>query len=163
MPIGPLVVLVHALLGLTLVVGIVGRDVVLWRAAAAADLAAVQRHLGVATFFEKVVRPAGTLVVLAGFAAAFLRGQPVFGVFQGASQNWLLVSVLLVVATMVLIPTVFLPRGRVFEAHLADAEARGAVTPSLRAAFADRATWAARTFEWVALLAVLYLMLAKPF
>jgi hypothetical protein len=44
---------------------------------------------------------------------------------------------------------IFLPRGRVFEAALADARQRGTVTPDLSAAFRDPWVAYARTFEAV--------------
>ena len=162
MPIGPLVVLVHAVLGIALIVSIAGRDLVLMRAGAARDIDTMRRRLEAATVFERLVRPASLFVLVAGFAAAYVRGQPVLGALQGSTQNWLLVSILLVVATMLLIPTVFLPRGRVFEHRFAEAVAVGQVTPALRAAFNDRTTWLARAVEWAALVGILYLMVAKP-
>jgi hypothetical protein len=162
MPIGALVVLVHAVLGIALIVSILGRDLVLLHAATARDLATVRRRLDASTFFERVVRPVSLVALAAGFAAAYLRGQPVLGALQGSTQNWLFVSVLLVIATALLFPTVFLPRARVFEHRLAEAEAVGEVTPALREAISDRTAWTARAVEWAALVTVLYLMVVKP-
>jgi hypothetical protein len=119
----------------------------------------MSHRLEAAIVVERVVRPASMFVLLAGLAAAFVRGQPVLDVLQGATQNGLLVSMLLAVATLLLVPTVFLPRGRVFEQRLAEAEAAAHVTPALQEAFCDRTTWLARAVEWVALF---YLMVAKP-
>jgi hypothetical protein len=59
------------------------------------------------------------------------------------------VSLVLSLSIMPLIPLIFLPRGRVFEAALADARQRGTVTPDLSAAFRDPWVAYARTFEAV--------------
>jgi len=47
----------------------------------------------------------------------------------------------------VLVPTVFLPRGRIFEEALKDAKGRGEVTPELRTALSDPAVRNARAIE----------------
>jgi hypothetical protein len=58
---------------------------------------------------------------------------------------------------------VFLPRGRVFEAALKDAVARGQVTPELISAFRDPLVRAGHVYE-LAVIAVIYaLMVLKPF
>jgi hypothetical protein len=58
---------------------------------------------------------------------------------------------------------VFVPRGRVMEAAMREAVERGEVTPSLRAAWADRVVRAAHVYELAVVTVVLVLMLAKPF
>ena len=71
---------------------------------------------------------------------------------------------LVVLATMIpLVPLVFLPRGKVFDAALADAEAAGEVTPALTAAFHDPAVAAARWYELGVVAAIIVLMVTKPF
>jgi hypothetical protein len=62
-----------------------------------------------------------------------------------------------------LVPLVFLPRGKVFDAALADAEAAGEVTPALTAAFHDPAVAAARWYELGVVAAIIVLMVTKPF
>jgi hypothetical protein len=74
----------------------------------------------------------------------------------------MLASLVLFVATMLLVPTVFIPRGRRFEAALATARRAGTVTPELRAAFADGAVRFARTAEVVVLAVIVVLMVVKP-
>ena len=59
---------------------------------------------------------------------------------------WLLVALLLFLSMIPLVPLVFLPRGRVFEAALEDARERGEVTPELRTAFRDPAVAFARRY-----------------
>ena len=75
----------------------------------------------------------GSLVVLVlGIATAIVKGIPFLGPLQGGRVDWLFVSLLLFLSVIPLVPLVFLPRGRVFDAAMADAEARGEVTPALR-------------------------------
>ena len=62
-----------------------------------------------------------------------------------------------------LVPTVFLPKGRVFGVAWEDALARGQPTARLLAAFADPVTRAAHGYEVAAIVAILALMIAKPF
>ena len=64
---------------------------------------------------------------------------------------------------MPLVVWVFLPRGRLFEVALADAQARGMITDQLRLAMRDRAIALAHNVEYVLITAALYLMIAKPF
>jgi hypothetical protein len=156
--------LLHVLVGIALVTGIVGRDVALRRAARAAELGAVHALLGVADVFERAfVRPMSFLVLASGLVAAWLQGVPILGSLAGGTTNWLVVSLILFVAIALLVPLVFLPRGRIFADALSAADARGAVTPELTAAFNDPVVERARLAEGVGLLVVIVLMVLKPF
>jgi hypothetical protein len=156
--------LLHVLVGFALVTGIVGRDVTLRRAARATDLGVIHALLDVASVFERaLVRPASALVLVFGLVTAWLQGTPILGTLAGGSSNWLLVSVLVFVAIALLVPLVFLPRGRAFDAALAEADARGHVTPELSAAFRDPAVERARLAEVIGLLVVIALMVLRPF
>ena len=75
----------------------------------------------------------------------------------------MVLSVILLLSPLPLVPLVFLPRGRVFEAALADARRQGVMTPELRAAFADPAVAFARRFEIATVAIVVVLMVTKPF
>ena len=158
--------LVHALLGVLLVAGVLGRWVALdhaHRAALRGDLASVQALLGASSVFERVVISTSMLVFIFGLLTAWSLGFPLLGFLQGASTNWLLVSVVLYLATILLVPTVFIPRGRAFGAALEDSNALGRPTPALLACFADPVTRVAHYIEVVAIVLVLALMIAKPF
>ena len=72
-------------------------------------------------------------------------------------------SLVLYLSIMPLVPLVFLPRGRVFEAALADARQRGTVTPDLSAALRDPQVAFARTYEAAIVGVVVALMVLKPF
>jgi hypothetical protein len=68
-----------------------------------------------------------------------------------------------VLSTIPLVPLIFLPRGKVFEAALAEAQAQGRVTVELTAAFRDPAVAFARLYEGAAIAVVVALMVTKPF
>jgi uncharacterized membrane protein len=98
-------------------------------------------------------------VLVAGLLAAWVGDVP----FTGSGNWWLLTSIVLFVSTGVLVPTVFLPRGKMFQHALQDAKARGEVTQELRAAFRDPGVRNARWYELVAITTILTLMVTKPF
>ena len=90
-----------------------------------------------------MVQPGSFAVPLAGLAAAFAKGLP----WTGSGNWWLLTSLVLFLSLAPMIPLIYLPRGRVFEAALATARDRGRVTPELRAAFGDSLVSVARIYE----------------
>ena len=98
------------------------------------------------------------LVVLLGLATAWAQGYP----WLGLTTGWMLLTVLLIIPILVFIPTIFLPRGRVFEAAMADARAKGIVTPALRAAWRDPAVAFARRYEVAAIAIIIALMVLRP-
>jgi hypothetical protein len=75
----------------------------------------------------------------------------------------MLLTVLLIIPILILIPTVFIPRGRVFESAMAEAREARTVTPTLRAAWSDPAVAMARRYELVAIVIIVGLMVLKPF
>ncbi len=64
---------------------------------------------------------------------------------------------------MVLVPAVFVPKGKRFEALLAEAGSVKKVTPGLTAAFRDPAVRMAHAWELAAVVAIIVLMVTKPF
>jgi hypothetical protein len=157
------VILAHALVGIVFVVGLLGRWIVLGLAAGADDLPTMRTLTAAAGPFERIVIVGSTVVLVLGIAAAFVAGRSVLGPFTGGHVDWLFVSVLLFLSNIPLVPLVFIPRGRIFGAVLADAERAGTVTPELRAAWADPVTRAAHVYELATVTIVLCLMLTKPF
>jgi hypothetical protein len=156
--------LAHALVGIWLVCGLVGRWATLAQAERADDVRVLRGLLRLsAVFEERMVIPGSAVVLVLGLLTAWAQGQPLLGFLQGAPTNWLLASLVLFASTVVLVPTVFLPRGKRFAAALEEADRGGEVTPALRAAFADPVTRAAHAYEMAAVAAVLVLMIAKPF
>jgi hypothetical protein len=159
-----LVKVLHALVGIWLVCGLVGRWATLGQAARSGDIRVLRGLLQLSALFEeRMVIPGSIVVLLLGLVTTWLQGQPLFGFLQGARANWLLAVLVVYLSTFPLVPPVFLPRGKLFAAAVQKAEERGEVTPALRAAFADRLTVAAYGYELAAVMVVLVLMVAKPF
>jgi hypothetical protein len=94
-------------------------------------------------FERMMVIPGSFAVVVLGLLAAWTLGQPL----AGSDHWWLLLSLLLILAIGVLVPTVFLPHGKVFEHELAQAKARGEFTPEIRTALRDPAVRNARAAD----------------
>jgi hypothetical protein len=113
--------------------------------------------------FERQVMIVPFFVLILGIATAVAQGRPFLGPLQGAPVDWLFASLIVFLSPLPLIPLVFLPRGKAFEAALLDAEAQGAVTDRLRSAFRDPVVFAAHVYELGATVVVLILMIAKPF
>jgi uncharacterized membrane protein len=154
----------HIASGTLMLGGLVARAFALAQAARSSEIRTVASLVQLAGRIERqMVIPGSMLLLVIGAPLALIGGWPVLGFLQGASANWLLVSLVLYLAVFPLIIFVFLPRGKVFEQALASALAKGEVTPELAAAFDDRAVRNAHIAEAVAVTIVLYLMVAKPF
>jgi hypothetical protein len=67
------------------------------------------------------------------------------------------------VSNVPLVPLVFLPRGKVFDAAFERAEAEGSVTRELASAWADPVVRGAHVYELATATTVLILMLTQPF
>ena len=105
----------------------------------------------------------GNVMLVLGVLTALAQGRPMLGPIQGGPVDWLFVSIVLLLTTIPLVPLVFLPKGRVFEAALESANARDEVTPELAAAWADPVVRAAHIYELSVVTIVLGLMITKPF
>ena len=119
------VVLLHVLVAFAFVAGLVGRDITIAQARRSRELASITELLAVANRFDSIVK-AGSVAVLALGIIAMIVGD-----LSPSDNGWLVASLALYVALGLLVPIVFLPRGRVFDAALADAKQRGEVTPEL--------------------------------
>ena len=157
--------LVHALIGVLFVAGLVGRWITLGQAARAQKVSDIRAMLTVSARFERIVILSSILVMVMvmGIVTAIAQGRPFLGPLQGAPVDWLFVSLILSVSVLPLVPLVFLPRGRVFEAALEEATAQDAVTERLSRAFRDPVVFAAHAYELAVTFVVLVLMFAKPF
>jgi len=161
---GSIAVVVHVLSVFWLVAGVVGRDVCWWHAARAQDLASLRQIAALASFFDRrAVQPATFLVLVTGLAAAGLRGHRIFAFFRGEGPVWPFAALLIYLSIIPVIAFVFLPKGRVYRAALAEAESRGEVTAGLRGAIADPVVVAARGYEFVMIAVLVFLMVAMPF
>jgi hypothetical protein len=99
------------------------------------------------------------LVLAFGLLAWWTEKLPLWG----TGARWVTVSLIAFASMIPLVPLVFLPRGKDFDAARADAEAAGHVTPALTAAFHDPAVAAARWYELGVVAFVIVLMVTKPF
>lgn len=155
--------ILHALAGVLFLAGLIGRWITLGAAARAATIGEVRALLAAGDRFERIVIPSSMVVLVLGIATAIAQGRPFLGPLQNGPVDWLFVSLLVYLSIIPLVPIVFLPRGRVFEAALDDATRAGSVTDRLRTAFADRVVFGAHVYELAASTVVLVLMLWKPF
>ena len=110
-----------------------------------------------------MVIPWSNLIFLLGIILALMQQWPIFGFLQGAAQNWLLVSNILLIIMLALIPTVFIPHNKKVEALLQTALAEARVTPELSAALNDRKNQVAHHAEEIIVLVIAALMVLKPF
>jgi len=160
---GTILKVLHAVLGVWIIAGLVGRWVTLGQAARSTDITAVHTLLHLSDRFEWIVVRIPPVVLLLGVATAIAQGRPVLGPLQGAPVDWLFVSIVIYLSIIPVIPLVFLPRGKVFAAALAEATAAGRVTESLTARFRDRVVFGAHVYELAAIVVVFVLMITKPF
>jgi hypothetical protein len=151
--------LIHIGAAMGLVAGLVGRYLLLRRAAAAAEIEPAFSLSQAAAPFERMVIVGGNLILVTGLLAGWARGLPLIGLGTG----WVLVAVVILLSTLPFVPLVFLPRGRVFDSAMAETRRLGEWTPQLRDAFADGAVAFARWYEFGAVAVVLTLMVVKPF
>lgn len=151
-------VLLHVATAFWFVAGLAGRDVSMTRASRATDIASVQAITGVAGVFDRFFVVPGSIAVLVAGLIAMVATDTTLG-----DQTWLLIALILFLTMIPLVPLVFLPRRKVFDAALGEAVAAGAVTPGLRAAFADPVVAGARWYERIVVAVVIVLMVTKPF
>jgi hypothetical protein len=154
-----LVKLLHVAIAFAFITGLLGRWILLGNAARAGEVETAYQLSQAAAPFERLVIMGGNLVLPAGLLTAWAQGYP----WLGLTTGWMLASVVLLLSVIPLVPLVFLPRGKVFEAAMTSARARGAVTPELRASFADPMVAIAHWWEFTAVGIVVALMVLKPF
>jgi uncharacterized membrane protein len=112
---------------------------------------------------NRMVIPGNAIVIVIGVPLALVSHQPILGFLQGATQNWLLVSNVILILLMLLVPLVFLPRGKAYGIVLADALDRDQITPELRVALHDPIVRTAHIAEMLGVVIVTFLMVVKPF
>lgn len=151
---------VHVASAFVFVGGLIGRDLVLWRARSSTDIAQVQSLTSAAGPFDRfMVIPGSFAVVVFGVLTWWAQGLPLWS----DGTRWVPVSLLLFASTAPLVPAIFLPRGKVFENAMARAIADGRVTEELTVAFHDPLVAFARWFEAGVVAVVILLMVTKPF
>lgn len=110
-----------------------------------------------------MVIPWSNMMILAGIILAVIQKWPIFGFLQGASQNWLFVSNILLIVLIFLIAGVFIPHNKQVESLLQSARTQGRVTPELSAALNDSKNRWAHQLEETIILIIAALMVLKPF
>ena len=156
--------LLHVAIAFWFVAGLLGRTLAQRQARSSDEIKVVDALSSLAGAFDRLlVIPGAQLVLVGGIVTALLQGYPLLGFLQGARANWLLLSLILYGGITALVPTVFLPTGRAFDAALASARAAGRVTGELTAALHDRRTAWAHAGELAAVAAIIVLMVLKPF
>jgi hypothetical protein len=154
----------HIMSSILLVGGIFARQIVRSHAKKLSDIKAISELYKAAGRIETVmIRPFTGFVVLFGGIYAAMVKAPIFGFLQGASQNWLLVTNILVLLIPFPIIFFFIPRGKVFEPIMSDALAKGQVTPELQEQLHDPAMKYMHLLEMVGVVFVVILMVFKPF
>jgi hypothetical protein len=156
--------LLHVLIAFWMTAGLIGRGVVQLRAEHTEDIRSMQLLVELIGRFDRLmVIPASSAVFVLGLLTAWAQGLPILGFLQGARTNWLLISLVLWIGVFALVPTVFIPRGKVFGALLEEAAREDRVTDRLAAALRDPVVRVAHIYEITALVVIIFLMVAKPF
>ena len=154
----------HVLTGFWFTAGLVGRGVAQLRAERTTEIRSLQLLVELIGRFDKLmVIPGSSAVFLLGLLTAWVEGLPILGFLQGAPTNWLLASLVLFIGIFVAVPIVFIPRGKAFGAAFEEAIATGGVTDRLSSALRDPVVRFAHIYEVVAILVIIWLMVAKPF
>ncbi|HET7230549.1 MAG TPA: DUF2269 family protein [Longimicrobium sp.] len=164
MPIALVAEVLHVFTVFWFISGLAGRAVAQAQARRATQLPEMEAALRFSSLFDRgMVQPASLLLLGAGLVTAYLKGWPILGPLSGHRPYWVFASLSLFLTAFLLVPTVFVPRGRRFRLALDAARQQGAITPALAAALRDRVVAAAHAWEWIAVGLITILMIAKPF
>ena len=156
--------LLHILTAIWFIAGLIGRNLSFRQAGQASDVGVATALLRASEVFERLmVRPGSSAVLALGLLTAWLQGQPILGFLQGATTNWLLVSLVLSLSIIPLVVLVLIPRSKVRAQAVKSAQTAGVFTPELQAALTDRAVIASRNAELLIVSAIVVLMALKPF
>lgn len=156
--------LLHILAVTITIGGMLARQLVRGIAAKNDDVKTVAALTHAAVRIDRVlVIPWSNLILVAGIILAIMQKWPIFGFLQGASQNWLLVSNILLIAMLVLIPAMFVPYNKRLEPILQTALSEGHVTPALSAMLNDGKNKIAHYAEEIIIILIAALMVLKPF
>jgi len=155
---------VHILAVAITIGGMFARQLVRGFAERSADVKTVASLTPVAIRIDRtMVIPWSNLILLLGIILALMQQWPIFGFLQGASQNWLLVSNILLIIMLALIPAVFIPHNKKVESLLQAALTEGRITPELSAALNDKRNQWAHRAEEIIIIVIAALMTLKPF
>lgn len=155
----------HIIAVIALVGGLFARQLVRRYAKKTNNIKEFATLMNAAGQIERIlVIPGSAATLVFGVILSLIGGLPIFGFLQGATQNWLLVSNVLLVFALILLPMfIFFPRGKKFEPILQAALAKGEITTELRAAMDNKVVNLAHMIEEVSVIAIVALMVLKPF
>ena len=154
----------HISSAIVFVGGLFARQVVRSQIPRASDVGAIVTLTQAAGRVERLmVIPGNILAIVFGSILGVLTQAPLLGSLLGPYRNWLIASILILALLLPLVPLVFLPRGKVFEAALHDARAKGTITPELRQQLADPVVRWAHLAEMIGVARIVGLMVYKPF
>jgi hypothetical protein len=154
----------HVIVAMWFLAGLFGRNLTMGQASHAANLASIETLTQLAGRFDNLmVKPGSFIVFVLGVVTALEQGWPLLGSLEGGHSDWLFVSILVYLSIFPLVPLVFLPRSKRFEAAMTHAQSRDAVTLELKSALNDTAVRAAHAYELIAVGLVIFLMVTKPF
>ncbi|HEU0296991.1 MAG TPA: DUF2269 family protein [Anaerolineales bacterium] len=154
----------HILSSIVFIGGIFARQAVRSRGKKATSIRELEAYFSAAGQIEKLmVIPGNMAVIVFGVILAIMMKAPIFGFLQGASQNWLLVTNLMLVAGGLMVPLVFLPRGKIFDRLMQDALGRDEITSELRSHLDDAVVKRAHFLEMFLVVVIVILMVFKPF
>ena len=154
----------HILAVIMMVGGMFARQVVRGIAKKSNDVKVIASLTQVAGRLDRtMVIPGGNLVLVFGIILAVMLKWPIFGFLQGATQNWLLVSNILLILAMILVGTVFIPYNKRLDSIIQAALADGQINPELSAALNDKTHRVAHLAEEVGVIVIAALMVLKPF
>jgi hypothetical protein len=154
----------HIFSSIMLVGGIFARQIVRTYAKKLSDVTAIAELYKAALRIETVmVRPFTLFVVLFGAIYAAMIDAPIFGFLQGADQNWLLVTNILVLLIPFPIIFFFIPHAKKLQPIMEDARAKGEVTSALRDHLHNPAIRRMHLAEMAGVVFIVYLMVFKPF
>jgi uncharacterized membrane protein len=143
--------------------GMFARQLVRGTAKKSDDVNTVASLTRVAIRIDRVmVIPWSNIMIVVGIILAVMSKWPIFGFLQGASQNWLLVSNILLVIMLTAIFAVFVPHNKKVESILQTALAEGRITRELSAALDDKVNKLAHHIEEIAIIIIAALMILKP-
>jgi uncharacterized membrane protein len=154
----------HILSSIIFIGGIFARQAVRSRGKKATSIRELEAYFLAGGQIEKLmVIPGNMAVIVFGVVLAIMMKAPIFGFLQGASQNWLLVTNLMLVAGGLMVPLVFLPRGKIFDRLMQEALGRDEITPELRSHLDDAVVKSAHFLEMFLVVVIVILMVFKPF
>lgn len=144
--------------------GVVARQVLRSLARTTHDIRSfvVLNHAG-GRIETRMVMPGFLGVIGFGVLLALTTRTPMAGWLQGGTQNWLLVSLLLLLVDILTVPVINRHRGKHYDGLVQEAVATGQMTPQLRAELATTTLRWMYCTQLVVPMVIAVLMVLKPF